>query len=400
MRQARPTQSKRAALLAAALTSSLMLVTKTALAADSVSIGFLTTLSGHGSALGNEVRDGFSLAVQHSGGKLGGLKVDLNVVDDQQDPQAARKAVDRFTKRDKVDVITGVVFSNVLLPVLPEILRSDTVYISTNTGPREYAGAKCDPRFFAVAWQNEDIPAAMGKFATEKGYKRISVIAPNYPGGREAVNGFKRLYKGTVVEETYSKLGQLDYAAELATLRASKPDAVYFFLPGGMGVNFMKQLSAAGLDKQMAVLTTGFSGDEDTIKAVGDAMLGLYNASQWAVDLQNSANQRFVADFERVYGRTPTMYASQAYDAAMLIDSAVRKVGGKLEDKEAFRKALKDANFTSVRGSFRFNTNQFPIQDIYMRQIQRTSDGKLKSRLVGKALATHSDAFASECQMK
>lgn len=398
MRQAAPTLSKRAALAAAALIASLAI--PHASATESVKIGLLTTLSGQGSALGNEVRDGFKLAVQHAGGKLGGLPVSMEVVDDQQDPQAARKAIDRFIKRDKVNLITGVVFSNVLLPVLPEILRSDTVYLSINTGPREYAGAKCDPRFFAVAWQNEDIPAAMGKFATEKGYKRVALIAPNYPGGRESLDGFKRLYKGTIADETYSKLGQIDFAPELAQLRAVKPDAVFFFLPGGMGVNFIKQLSAAGLDKQMAVLAPGFSGDEDTIRAVGDPMAGLYNASQWAADLDNAANKRFVAGFEKAYGRMPTMYAAQAYDAAMLIDSAVRKVGGKLEDEAAFRKALKSAEFASVRGNFRFNTNQYPVQDIYMRQVQRGPDGKLANRLVGKTLAAHADAFVSECKMQ
>lgn len=368
-------------------------------AEDAVKIGLLTTLSGPGSALGNEIRDGFNLAVEHAGGKLGGVPVELEIEDDHQDPQTARRAVERFLKRDKVDVVTGVVFSNVLLPVLPEILRSDTVYLSVNTGPKDYAGAKCDPRFYAVAWQNEDIPAAMGKFATEKGYKSVALIAPNYPGGRESLDGFKRLYKGTIADEVYTKLSQLDFSAELAQLRATKPDAVFLFLPGGLGVNFIKQMGAAGMDKQMAILTPGFSADVDTIRAVGDAMEGLYNASQWAADLDNPANKKFVADFEKSYGRSPTMYAAQAYDTAMLIDSAVRKVGSKMEDKAAFRQALKAADFQSIRGSFKFNTNQYPIQDIYMRQVQRTADGKLQNKLVGTTLTNHADAFAAECKM-
>lgn len=369
-------------------------------AQDAVKIGLLTTLSGPGSALGNEIRDGFNLAVEHAGGKLGGMPIALEIEDDQQDPQTARRAVERFLKRDNVDIVTGVVFSNVLLPVLPEILRSDTVYLSVNTGPKDYAGAKCDPRFFAVAWQNEDIPAAMGKFATEKGYKSVALIAPNYPGGRESLDGFKRLYQGTIADEVYTKLSQLDFSAELAQLRATKPDAVFLFLPGGLGVNFIKQMGAAGMDKQMAILTPGFSADVDTIRAVGDAMEGLYNASQWAADLDNPANKKFVDDFTKTYGRLPTMYAAQAYDTAMLIDSAVRKVGGDMKDKTAFRQALKAADFPSIRGDFKFNTNQYPIQDIYMRQVQRGADGKLQNKLVGTALTDHKDAFATECKMR
>lgn len=368
-------------------------------AQDAVKIGLLTTLSGPGSALGNEVRDGFKLAVAHTGGKMGGIPIELKIEDDHQDPQTARRAVERFLKRDKVDVITGVVFSNVLLPVLPEIFRDDTVYLSVNTGPKDYAGEKCDPRFFAVAWQNEDIPAAMGKFATEKGYKSVALIAPNYPGGRESLDGFKRLYKGTIADEVYTKLSQLDFSAELAQLRATKPDAVFLFLPGGLGVNFIKQMGAAGMDKEMAILTPGFSADVDTIQAVGNPMEGLYNASQWAADLKNPPNIKFVADFEKTYGRMPTMYAAQAYDTAMLIDSAVRKVKGKTDDKAAFRQALKDADFPSIRGDFKFNNNHYPIQDIYMRQVQRGADGKLQNKLVGTTLENHVDAFASQCKM-
>ncbi len=384
----------------AAVLLALTLSSLPAQAADLLRIGFLTTLSGPGGALGADARDGFQLAVTHGGGKLGGLPVSVDVVDDQQNPQSGRQAVERFIKRDKVNVITGVVFSNVLLPVLPEILKDDTIYISTNTGPRDYAGDKCHPNFFAVAWQNEDIPAAMGKFATDKGYKRIALIAPNYPGGRESLEGFKRLYKGQLAEEIYTKLGQLDFAAELATIRIAKPDAVFFFLPGGMGVNFIKQFEGAGLNRQMALLAPGFSADEDTIKAVGESMVGLFNASQWSADLDNAPNRRFVADFIKTHGRVPTLYAAQAYDAGLLIDSAVRKVGGRTDDAAAFRAALKAADFKSIRGSFRFNNNQYPIQNLYLREVYKDTTGKITNRLAGTLMTAHADPFAGQCPMK
>lgn len=368
--------------------------------AEKIRIGFLTTLSGPGAAAGQEVRDGFALGVKLSGGNLGGLPVEMTVVDDQQNPESARQSVERFLKRDKVDLVTGVVYSNVLLPVLPGILANDTVYLSTNTGPADYAGAKCNRNFFAIAWQNEDIPQAMGRFATSKGYKRVAMIAPNYPGGRESLGGFKRQYKGEIVEEIYTKLNQLDYAAELATLKASKPDAVFFFLPGGQGVNFIKQFDAAGLSKDVALLAPGFSADEDTIKGIGDPIVGLFNASQWAADLPNPANQKFVAEFQKAYGRTPTMYASQAFDTAMLVNSAVSAVKGKIEDRDAFRAALRKADFASVRGPFAFNTNQYPIHNIYMRVVQKDSAGKIGNKLVGTALTQHSDPFAGECTIK
>jgi branched-chain amino acid transport system substrate-binding protein len=377
-----------------------LLAASAAQAADAIKIGFLTTLSGPGAVIGNEVRDGFNLGIKNSGDKLGGLPVQMEIVDDQQKPESALQSVDRFIKRDKVDLVTGVVFSNVLLPLLPGILASDTIYLSPNTGPSDYAGAKCNRNFFAVAWHNEDIPQAVGKYATDRKLARVALIAPNYPGGRESLAGFKRQYKGEIVEELYTKMGQLDYAPELATMRAAKPDAVFFFLPGGMGVNFIKQFGASGLSKQVTLLAPGFSGDEDTIGAIGEPIVGLYNASQWAADLPNPANQKFVADFRKAYGRTPTLYASQAYDTAMLIDSAVRAVGGKVEDKDALRKALRKADFASVRGPFRFNTNQFPIHNLYMRVVEKDAQGKLANKLVGTTMTDHADPFAAECAMK
>lgn len=371
----------------------------TAHATDSIKIGFLTTLSGPGAVLGQEMRDGFELALKHTHGKFGGVPVDLSIVDDQLQAESARQSVERFIKRDKVDLITGIVFSAVLLPVLPSILNSDTPYLSLNTGPRDYAGSKCNKNFFAVAFQNEDQSQAVGRFATEKGYKRVVLIAPNYPGGRETLNGFKREYKGEIAQEIYTKLNQLDYSGELASVRAAKPDAVYFFLPGGMGINFIKQFHASGMSDKI-VLLNSFSDDEDTIRAVGAPMIGLYNAAHWAADLPNEANKRFVKDFIETYGRRPTTMAAQAYDTAMLIDAAVRDSGGKFKDKDALRKALKEAkSFKSVRGDFRFNNNQFPIHTIYMRVIERNSEGVITNRLIGPILKNHRDPYASECKM-
>ncbi|MBM3538129.1 MAG: ABC transporter substrate-binding protein [Alphaproteobacteria bacterium] len=384
--------------LIAALLLSAVIVTPVQ-AADRIKVGFMSTLSGPGAALGIDMRDAFNLAVKLNGGRLGGLPAEVSVVDDQQNPDVGRQTVERFTKRDRVDVITGMVFSNVLLPVMPAILESDTVYLSTNTGPEDYAGAKCNKNFFAVAWQNEDIPGAMGEVMNQRNLKNVYLIAPNYPGGRETLNGFKRFYKGKIADEVYTRMGQLDYAAEIATMRAAKPDAVFFFLPGGMGINFVKQYAAAGANKDAPLYTPGFSADEDTIKAVGEPMVGILNSSQWTLDLDNAANKKFVAEFQKEYQRLPTMYASQAYDVALLLDAAVKQVAGKVEDKDAFRKALREVKFDSTRGAFRFNKNQFPIQDYYLREVYKDSSGRITNKTVGRIFSQHQDVHAAKCTM-
>jgi branched-chain amino acid transport system substrate-binding protein len=311
-----------------------------------------------------------------------------------------RQTADRLVKRDKVDFMTGVVFSNVMLAVGAPTFQSQTYYISANAGPSQFAGEQCNPFFFSASYQNDNMHEAAGQVVADKGFKRVAVIAPNYPAGKDAITGFKRFYKGEVASEALPALNQLNFGTEIAQLRATKPDAVYIFLPGGMGINFIKQFVGAGLSKDMTLFGPGFSGDEDVIKAVGEPMLGMFNTSQWAHDMDNAANKKFVAEFEKEYGRLPTMYAAQGYDAAQLIDSAVRDTKGKLTDKAAVRKALMAAKFDSVRGEFKFNKNQFPIQSYYLRMVSKDAKGRVTNRMLGGAvLKNHSDAYANSCKM-
>ena len=386
-------------LIALQIAAALALGAGSALAADKVKIGFVTTLSGPGAALGIDIRDGFNLAIKHAGGKLGGLPVELTVADDRQTPDVGKQAVERMLQQNKVDLITGMVFLNVLQPVLPAIIDAKTFYISPNTGPMDYAGAKCNPYFFVSSWQSEEIPGAMGEFMNQKGYKNVYLIGANYPGGRESLAGFKRYYKGKIVDEVYTPMGQLDYAAELAQIRAAKPDSVFFFLPGGMGINFIKQYVNYGLSKDVQLFAPGFSADEDTIKPVGEALLGAVNSSFWGHDMDNPANKRFVADFQKEYGRLPSMYAAQGYDTGMLIDGAVRDVKGKVEDKSAMRKALEAAHFNSVRGAFKFGVNHYPVQDFYLRVVRKDEKGRITNRTLNKIFENKVDPYAHLCKM-
>ncbi|WP_326541782.1 ABC transporter substrate-binding protein [Pseudorhodoferax sp.] len=370
-----------------------------AAAADKVKVGLLSTLSGPGSALGIDIRDGFQLAVKHADGKLGGLPAEVIVADDQMSPDAAKQTADRMLKRERVDFMSGIVFSNIMLAVGQPVFQSKTFYISANAGPSQYAGAQCSPFFFSASYQNDNMHEAVGKTVQDRGFKKVALLAPNYPAGKDALAGFKRFYKGEVTLETYTPLNQLDYGAELSQLRASGADAVFIFLPGGLGVNFIKQFNGAGLNKEMKLFAPGFSADEDVIRAVGEPMLGIFNSSQWAHDMDNAANRRFVADFQKEYGRLPTLYAAQGYDAARLIDAAVRDVKGKIEDKDAVRKALEAAKFESVRGAFKFGPNHFPVQNYYLREVVKDAQGRVTNKTVGRVFENHADAYAADCKM-
>ena len=385
----------RSMLLAAA-----MAVAVAAQAADKVKIGFISTLSGPNAAIGNDIRDAFNLAVKLNGGKLGGLPAEVLVSDDQLKPELAKQLAERYLKLEKVDFLTGGVFSNIVLAMAPDAIANRVFYISPNAGPAQFTGAQCNPFFFASSWPSEAYSEAGGQYMTSKGIKTAIFLAPNYVGGQDAATGFKRMYKGKLVDEMYTKLGQLDYAAELTQIRAKQPEALYVFLPGGMGINFIKQFVGAGMSKDIQLVVPLWGSDQDIIRAVGEPMLGLFSVGHWSIDFDNPANKKFVAEFEKEYKRLPTGYAASGYDTALLIDSAVRKVKGKIEDKDALRNALRAADFQSVRGHFKFNRNQFPIQNYYLQVVGKGPDGRIMHKTLGTVLKDRGDAYVEQCKMK
>jgi len=367
-------------------------------ASAAVKIGMVTTLTTKAGYLGEDIRDGFMLAMEQGGGKLGGVDVELMVEDDGRKPGKGREIAERYIKRDKVKIMSGIVFSNVAMAVVPKVVKDDVFYISPNAGPSALAGKGCHKNYFNAAWQNDNLHEVMGQHVNDAGFGSAYILAPNYPAGKDALAGFKRFYKGKIAGEVYTKLGQSDYAAELANLRAAKPDAVFFFLPGGMGINFLKQYAQAGLNDSIPVFGPAFSFDARILKAVGDAAVGVLNGSQWNFDLDNAANRAFVAAFKNKYNRMPTLYASQGYDTANLIGSALKATGGDLSNMDAFRSALEKADFDSVRGNFRFGSNHHPVQDIYVREVVKDASG-IHNKTLKKVFSDHADAYAGQCSL-
>jgi len=359
--------------------------------AEPVKVGMITTLSGGGAGLGVDVRDGFMLAVAQAGNP------DLSVVieDDARKPDLAVQLADKMIQSEDVDILTGIIWSNLAMAVVPSAVAQGKIYISPNAGPSALAGRGCHPNYFNVAWQNDNLHEVMGAYANDAGYTNSFILAPNYPAGKDALTGYKRFYRGGLAGELYTQLGQTDYASEIAQIRASGADSVFFFLPGGMGISFMKQFSDSGVD--IPVLGPAFSFDQGILGAVGDAALGVRNGSQWSKDIDNPANAAFVASFQAEYGRLPSLYASQGFDAANLILSAMARAD--ISDQDAFRAALKAAEFDSVRGDFAFGNNQHPIQDIYVREVVREGD-VLTNRIVSVGLSDHQDAYAADCAMQ
>jgi branched-chain amino acid transport system substrate-binding protein len=366
--------------------------------AEELKIGVMSVLSGPQAVLGGQLRDGFNLALKHAGGKLGGLKTAVIVQDDELKPDVAVGKAKQLIERDRVDFVVGPVFSNILLAIAKPITEAKVFLISPNAGPSPLAGKGCSPYFFSTSYQNDQPPQVLGKYAQDKSYKKAFLLAPNYQAGKDMLAGFKKAFKGEIADEVYTPLGQLDFSAELARIAAAKPDAVFVFMPGGMGVNLVKQYRQAGLDS--IPFLSVFTVDESTLPAQQDAALGFYSGMTWAPNTDTPENKRFVADFEKQYGYIPGSYAMQAYDAAKLIDSAVASLGGKLEDKVALRAAIKKADFKSLRGAFKFNSNGFPVQDFYLVKVAKRADGKFQTEIVQKVFENAADDYAAECPLK
>ena len=363
-----------------------------------ITVGLLLTLSGPGAVLGQHARDGFELALKQRHGRLGGRDINLVVVDDELKPDVAVARARRLIEQDKASFVVGPIFSNVLAAIFRPV-TTDAILISPNAGASTFAGKACSPYFFATSYENNQVHEVSGEYAQRKGYKRAFLMAPNYQAGKDAIAGFKSKFKGEILDEDYVPLTQLDFQSDLARIAAAKPDVIYAFMPGALGVNLVKQFRQSGLADSVPFLSA-FTVDESTLPAQRDAAVGMYGGMTWAPNMDNAANKAFEPAFEEAYKYVPASYAMQGYDAAQVIDAALTKLGGDNRDKDKLQQALRSAQINSPRGGFRFNTNGYPIQDFYLVQVAKRADGLFQTEIRERVFENYADEFAKECPLK
>ena len=389
-----------------ALVAGLALVATPAMAADSVKIGFITTLTTGAAVIGNDMRDAVNLAMEHIRGKMGGKKVELILEDDGFKPEIGKQKADKLVKKDDVDFVAGFIWSHVLLASRKTVLDSGKFLISANAGPSPLAGKLCHENFFSTSWQNDQTPMAMGEVLNQKGVKSLYIMAPNYAAGKNMVAGVERTFKGELKGKDFTKWGkdaQLDFSAELAKAKASGAEGIFVFYPGKAGGAFIKQYQQAGLQGKLPLYTV-FTVDSIALPklqaAKMEGVLGSENTQFWGPDLDTPANKKFVSGFKKKYGKYPSFYAAQAYDSIMLIKSAVDAVTGDTSKKDEMRAAMKSANFDSVRGKFTYGNNHMPIQNFYLRQVVKDTDGVWTTKITKTVYKNHQDFYAKDCKLK
>jgi branched-chain amino acid transport system substrate-binding protein len=384
----------------AALAVTFVLAATPAMGQTSIKIGFIATFTGPVAAIGAHMRNGFELALDHLGRKMAGLPVEVIYEDDQQKPEVGKQKTEKLVQSDRVHIIAGYQWSNVLLASLKSAVDSQTFVVGANAGPSQIAGELCSPFFFSTSWQNDQPPMAMGEYLNRKGVRTLFLLAPNYAAGKDILAGVKATYDGQIIGEEYTKWpDQLDFSAELSKARAARPAAVFAFYPGGVGVQFLNQYAQSGLKGQIPLYTV-FTIDETTLPLQKDLALDVPGVQEWVNDLPNPANRKFVADFRARYGYAPSIYAAQAYDAANLINGAVVAVKGNLADKDGMRDEMRKANYDSVRGPYKYGNNHFPIQNFYLHETAKNADGTYGLKTVGTVVKDGQDRYHDKCPMR
>ena len=363
-------------------------------------IGFISAQSGPLNVLGLEQKRGFEIAMDHLGGKFGQTPIEVVMADSKGNPSATVQEISRLIDKEKVDLIVGLSASNELVAGVKPIVDAKIFFVGMNGGVAVNAGEQCNPYYFNASFQNAQLTTGMGAFMTKQGVKKLYLIGADFEAGYEHTDAAKTGFKGEIVAQQFTPLTQLDFAADIAKIRASGADGVFAFYPGGLGIAFMRQWAQAGLTGKIPVFSNIALTEPTAFQAQGKSVLGTYVSAVYFAGIDNPVNKRFVQDFKTKFGRDPASYAGLAYDAMMLVDSAVKEVKGNVKDQAAFRAALKKANFQSVRGSFAFSSNNHPIQNTYLTVVDERSDGSLFLKATAVIAEKAADSFVSKCPLK
>lgn len=334
-------------------------------------VGLMLPYTGTFTALGVAITNGFKLAVEERGGKLGGRELEYFTVDDESNPAKAPENTNKLVQRDKVDVLVGSVHSGVALGMAKIVRETGVLWINPNAGADEVTGPLCAPNIFRTSFSNWQTTYALGKVLKERGHKSAVFITWKYAAGEQMMAGFKEGFEkegGKLAKELFLPFPQVEFQALLTEIANIKPDAVVAFFAGGGAAKFLKDYQAAGLKGKIPLYGPGFLTD-GVLDAVGDAAEGVETTLHYADSLDLKKDKAFRLAYAKTYKLQPDVYAVQGYDAGQLLAAGLDAAKGDIGNKVAVIKAMAAAKIDSPRGVFTMSAAHNPVQDMYLRKV-------------------------------
>lgn len=347
--------------------------TSPALAAEPIKVGVLLPYAPPFTIYAKSLETAMKMALAEHGGKVGGREVKLLFENDGNKPPEAIAKARKLINSEKVDVLIGGLSSNLAIPIAPIATRAKTPLIVVNAGADMLTGKRCSPWVVRVSFSNDQMVRDSGPWILKQGYKTAYVMAPDYVGGRNIISAFKKAYTkagGKIVGEAYAPFRTKDFGPYLAKAKAAKPDTIYVFFPGGMGIQFVIQYDKFGLKGQIPLTGTAWTVSPLFVGKQGQSAVGFKGPINYVPALDNAANKKFSAAFKAKTGRNPDEVTINGYDAVNMLMLALKKLDGKTGDKKALVDALRSVSYDGPRGPMKIDpkTNNI-IQNIYMIEV-------------------------------
>lgn len=358
-----------------------------------IKIGMLIPQTGDLTDVGTEVANGFQLFLDLNEGQLGGHPTSLVTVDEGNDAKSGQAAVEKLLKQG-VLALTGVVSSAVMLGIRDKVEQAQVPLVGSNASPSSLQSVVY---IWRTSYVLDEVGRALGHYLKEAlaPSERLAIIMPESPASQDVLRGFQQEFGKsdprignpvTWTEEISGTPGKSAYRRDIATALKRDPDGVFCFFAGAAAVEFLKQLRAEGYTGP--IYAPGFLTEGNVLASFKDEtdVLGIQTALNYSPDLNNAANRLFASAYRKKHGTSPTAYATASYDAAHVLNQAIRRAG-ESPTPPAVNLALgKIGRVDSPRGVWQFNQPRTPQQRWYLREVQL--DGQLLSNVLLTELAT------------
>jgi branched-chain amino acid transport system substrate-binding protein len=352
--------------------------TRPALADGTVKIGLIVPMTGGQASTGRQIDNAVKLYMQQNGDTVAGKKIVVILKDDAAAPDNTKRLAQELIVNDKVDIIAGFGVTPAALAAAPLATQAKVPEVVMVAGTSIIT--ERSPYIVRTSFTLAQSSTIIGDWAAKNGIKKVATLTSDYAPGNDALQFFKEHFTasgGEIVEEVKVPLANPDFAPFLQRMKDSKPDAMFVFVPGGQGGNFMKQFSERGLDKSgIKVIEPGDVMDDDLLNGMGDAALGAVTAHLYSAAHPSSINKEFVAAYEKAFNSRPGFIAVGGYDGIHLIYEALKRTGGNT-DGDALVEAMKGMKWESPRGPISIDPETRDIvQNIYIRKVEKV-DGEL-----------------------